>query len=466
MTKKKQTLVISELGELSLKEKIKAVWQMSVPGILAQISEIAMQYIDAAMVGSLGASASASIGLVASSTWLMGGLISGSAAGFYVQIAHASGAGDYAKAKRVLQNALFVCGFISLGLAFLGTGISSRLPYWLGGNADIVSDAGRYFFVYAAFIPVRMLYFLSLGALQCTGNMKTPSIISAVMCGLDVLFNALLIFPNRTISPAGLSLTVPGAGLGVAGAALGTAFSFVCAGLIMAYEACWKSPVLSLREREAFHLEKHILQEAWHIGFPMALEQSAMCAAQVYSTRIVAPLGTEAIAANSFAVTAEALCYMPGYGIQSASTSIVGQAFGAKRKDLAKSFAWLTTLMGMAIMTLTGGLMYVFCPYVFAFLTPVKSVQKLGTKVLRIELLAEPMFAASIVASGGLRGAGDTLIPGLMDLVSIWGIRITLASYLAPRMGLPGVWTAMALELTFRGIIFLIRLGRGKWLER
>ena len=213
-------------------------------------------------------------------------------------------------------------------------------------------------------------------------------------------------------------------------------------------------------------MKKDVLNEALRIGVPMAMEQCATTGAQVVSTKIVAPLGTIAIAANSFAVTAESICYMPGYGIGSAATTMVGQAIGAKRKDLARSFAWLTTITGMAIMTLTGALMYFLCPYVFAFLTPDTQVQQLGISVLRVELLAEPLFAASIVANGALRGAGDTLIPGIINLVSIWGVRIVMAFFLSRMIGLSGVWIAMATELSVRGILFLIRLKKEKWLAR
>ena len=117
-------------------------------------------------------------------------------------------------------------------------------------------------------------------------------------------------------------------------------------------------------------------------------------------------------------------------------------------------------------MTCTGIAMYFLCPYVFEFLTPVPEVQRLGAEVLRIELLAEPLFAASIVATGALRGAGDTFIPGILNLVSIWGVRLTLAFVLTRTMGLKGMWIAMASELCFRGILFLIRLKRGKWLDK
>jgi Na+-driven multidrug efflux pump len=211
--------------------------------------------------------------------------------------------------------------------------------------------------------------------------------------------------------------------------------------------------------------QKQVVREAVQIGAPMAMEQSALCAAQVVSTRIIAPLGTVAIAANSFAVTAESICYMPGYGISSAATTLVGQSIGAGRKDLARSFSWLTTFTGIAIMSAMAILMFFVCPYVFAFLTPDAAVQKLGAEVLRIELLAEPLFAASIVATGCLRGAGDTLVPGILNLVSIWGVRLTLGYALSRTMGLPGMWIAMASELSVRGILFLIRLKREKWLK-
>ena len=84
------------------------------------------------------------------------------------------------------------------------------------------------------------------------------------------------------------------------------------------------------------------------------------------------------------------------------------------------------------------------------------AVIALGAQVLRIEALAEPMFGASIVASGAMQGAGD----------SMWGIRLTLASLLAPHFGLVGVWMAMSFELTMRGVLFLVRLVRGRWLDK
>ena len=197
----------------------------------------------------------------------------------------------------------------------------------------------------------------------------------------------------------------------------------------------------------------------------MALQSGLMSGAQIVSTMIVAPLGNFSIAANTFAITAESLCYMPGYGIGDAATTLVGQSKGAGRLELCRSFAWMTVGLGMAVMALMGVVMYVFAPEMMGLMTPVAEIRTLGTEALRIEAFAEPMFAASIVAYCVCIGAGDTLKPAIMNLFSMWCIRLSMAWWLARDYGLQGVWFAMAVELTFRGIIFLIRLWRGKWMK-
>lgn len=196
----------------------------------------------------------------------------------------------------------------------------------------------------------------------------------------------------------------------------------------------------------------------------MAFEHGILSGAQIISTKIVSPLGTVSVAANSLAVTAESLCYMPGYGIASAATTLVGQSIGARRREQARGFARLSVLLGVVMMTAAGFLMFFFAPEMFSILTSDEAVRTLGIQVLRIEVFAEPLYACSIVAAGALRGAGDTLVPSVMNLLSMWGIRISMAAFLAPRIGLKGVWIAMCVELCIRGILFLIRLFREKWL--
>lgn len=470
MVKEKKTDILLDLirdgKPMTLKQQLCLTVKLSVPAIIAQLSSIIMQYIDAAMVGRIGAEASASIGLVSTTTWLFWGLCVAAATGFSVQVAHRIGADDMEGARMVLRHSLTATLVFSLLLAVLGTAISPSLPEWLGGDISICRDASIYFFIFSIFLPVLQMNFLAGGMLRCSGNMHVPSLMGVMMCVLDVVFNFFLIFPVRECSVAGMLVTIPGAGLGVSGAALGTAAAeTVTASVLLWYLLTRSDKLKYIRGEDSFRPRAGTLRKALRIGLPMGIEHVVICGAQILTTVIVAPLGVFAIAANSFAITAESLCYMPGYGIADAATTLVGQSIGAGRRRLTRSFARITVFMGMVIMGVMGIFMYIFAPQIIGLMTPVEEIRVLGVMALRIEAFAEPMFAASIVAYGVFVGAADTLVPCLMNFFSIWAVRLSLATWLAPTLGLKGVWIAMCVELCFRGFIFLVRLKRERWLK-
>ena len=444
---------------MTLGQQLSLTVQLSIPAIISQLSSILMQFIDASMVGSLGAEASASIGLVSTTTWLFAGISVACATGFYVQVSHLLGSKDTVNARSVLRQSIVMTMIFSIIVSVIGCAISWPLPRWLGGEEAIRHDASMYFFIFILSLPAMQMNMLASGMLRSSGNMVTPSLLNIVMCLLDVVFNFFLIFPTRTISVFGAEMPVYGAGLGVTGAAIGTALATVIVAALLLYSLCVKSPELNLvQEKGSFRPTKQCFKNAVGIALPMGCERVIMCGAQIMSTVIVAPLGTVAIAANSFAITAESLCYMPGHGVSNAATTLVGQSIGARRRDLTWRFAHISVLMGMAVMTVMGIVMYAAAPGMMGIMTPDLAVQELGAKVLRIEAFAEPMYAASIVVYGVFVGVGDTLVPSIMNLASIWAVRLTLAAALAPEYGLTGVWIAMCIELCFRGVIFLIRL--------
>ncbi len=449
----------------TLGEQMNLVVRLSVPIILAEISSTVMSYVDSAMVGSLGAAATASVGLVASSTWLFNGMGMCMVTGFSIQIAQLIGAGRLRQVQSVMRQAMMVAVGVGLLFAALAVGISGVLPVWLGGEPDVCAGSSRYFFIYGCGLPVVLLRQAGGSMLQCSGDMRTPSALNILMCCMNVVFNSLFIFPTRTVTLLGADLTFFGAGIRVAGAALGTVVSEVVTTVLMMYFVCLRSPVLRLEKGVPWRLERKCMTTTVRLAIPIALERVTTSLAQIAGTRIVAPLGTTAVAANALAVTAEGFCYMPGYGMAAAATTLVGQSIGAERRDQAKRFAWLSVGLGVGVMTGTGVLMYIAAPWIFSMLTPDGAVQTLGAAVLRIEAFAEPLFAASIVAAGALRGAGDTLIPSIIELGSMWGVRITLALLLVGPLGLHGVWIAMCVELCVRGLLFLLRMLRGRWLE-
>ena len=436
---------------LNFKEKIRLVIALSIPSVMAQLTSIIMQYIDAAMVGRLGANASAAIGVVASSTWLFSGLCVAVVAGFSIQVAHYIGAKEFDRAKDVLRHSYLAVLAVSIFIALIGALVSGKLPMWLGSDPAIRLDASRYFLVFALSLPAVALNRLAASMLQCSGNMKIPGILNSLMCGWDVLLNMIFIYGFK---------------MGVTGAAIGTALSEMITAVCMLYFLNQKTEMLQIDRSVKFKLKPYYLKKAARLSLPIACERFIMSGALVMTTGMVAPLGAIATASNSLAVTAESLCYMPGFGIGEAATTLIGQSVGARRKDMARSFSKITVVFAMGFMAFTAVLLYIFAPVLMGMLSNDPQVCELGTKILRIEAFAEPLYGASIVVAGVLRGAGDTMMCSIMSLVSLWCVRIPLSYVLVKPLGLVGIWIAMCTELCFRGTIFLGRLVREKWLNQ
>lgn len=442
---------------MSWQEKLRLTLLLSLPAMVAQISSVAMQIIDASMLGHLGTKESATVGLVSTTIWLFGGLCSAFSAGFAVQVAHHVGAEDLRAARNIIRQGIMAGVAFSSLLAIIGVAIAPFLPIWLGANAEICEGATEYFTIVALALPVLQLNGLAAASLRCSGNVKVPSMLNAMMCVLDVIFNYIFIFHFN---------------LGTAGAAYGTYLAYAITMVCMLYQLAAKdsrlrfsldTDLLGKWDIKRYIPTRETLASAFKIGSPISLERGVMCGAQIMISGIIAPMGSVAIAANTFGVNIESLCYMPGYGISEAATTLVGQSLGAKRKDLMRSFAWISMALGIGIMTIMGIIMGVFAPEMMSIVSTDADVVKLGTEVLRIEAWAEPMFAASIVAYGVFVGSGKTIVPSLMNLGSIWAIRLTLSLLLAPTLGLHGVWIAMAVELGIRGFAFIIKLRQRGW---
>ena len=437
---------------LQRREQLKLAWLLGLPAMLAQLGTIIMEYIDAGMVGRLGSEQAASIGLVATSTWIFGGFCFANSSGFSVQVSQLIGSRNYAKAREVMRKGFTsVLGF-SLVLAFTGLAISPFLPHWLGGEEAICADASAYFAIFCAFLPVMQIAVTACSMLQASGNMRVPSLIYIGMCGLDVVFNYIFIYAL---------------GMGVAGAAIGTGVAELIGSSFALWYAATRSEELRLKgTRGSILPSAATCRTALGITGPLWVQNVVMRGAYVASTLIVAPLGPVSIAANTFAITAESFCYMPGYGLEEAATTLVGQSLGAGRRRLASRFGWTTIGMAMGMMSLLAVAMYVWAPQMMGVMSTDPEVVSLGARVLRIEAFAEAFYAAAIVACGVCAGAGQTTIPTVLNLGTMWVVRIGLALFLTPRYGLTGYWIAMCIELSLRGILFLIYVRSGHWLKK
>ena len=170
---------IREGKPVSTSEKLSLIIGLSIPSILAQVTSVLMFFIDASMVGHIGAEASASIGLVETTTWLLGSITNAASLGFSVQAAHFIGSGDFGKARQVFRHGLVCTTIISMVVLLLAVAVHSRLPYWLGGGEDIARDASLYFLIFSLAVPSFQLSNLCGAMLKCSGNMRIPSIGNA-----------------------------------------------------------------------------------------------------------------------------------------------------------------------------------------------------------------------------------------------------------------------------------------------
>ena len=447
--------LLAHQGTPPVKSTLGAVLFLAWPAIVEQIMITLVQYVDTAMVGSLGSQATAAVGLTASTTWLFNGFFAAAAIGFSVQVAQHLGAGRGEDARRVVWQSLRFTVLFGILMGAVGFALSFPLPALLGAEPAIMACA----------MPFTLGTNMFSAVIRCAGDTKTPMVLNLMINVFNVILNTLFIYPTRPVEVLGLRFTMWGAGWGVGGAAFASGLStaLVCL-LFLAALFRKKSPIrISLHQRYKF--ERGCLLAAWRLGLPAALERSIMCVAQIVITAIITGIGTVAVAANHLAVTAESISYLPASGVAVAGTTLVGQAIGAGRKDLAQRFARMVTWMGVGMMTLGGAVLFLFAPQLIMIFSQEAEVIDLGSQVLRIVAFAEPLFGASIVASGALRGAGDSKGPFLISLASMWGVRITLSLALVGSLGLVGVWLAMAAELCARGLIFLGRLYRGKWLH-
>ena len=317
--------------DIPLSDTARIALALSIPSILEQLVVTAMEYIDAAMVGHIGAKATAAIGIVSSSTWLLHGILVGLYTAFSIQIAQYLGADRQQDARGVLRQSMLFNLILGLGAAAFGVGISRFLPGWLGADISLQASSSAYFAIWSAALPFTMAMGMYAAMLRATGDALTPSLISVLVCALDVVFNFFLINPTRQILLFGQSVTVWGAGLEVPGAALGTALSTAIGGLLALGVLLLRDGPLCIRKPGSWRITSACLRNLWRVGTPLAAERAALSSAQVLLVRIVSGLGTVAIAANSLGVSAEGLCYMAGYGIQDASIALIGQAVGAHR---------------------------------------------------------------------------------------------------------------------------------------
>jgi putative MATE family efflux protein len=444
---------------------VHTIFLLAWPIILEQIMLSMVQYVDTAMVGSLGAVATAAVSINQPPINLINGLFLACGVGFTAFTARAIGAEDYGYAHRVVCQSVLTVGALGLLTTGLIAVLSAYIPVWMGGGEDILPDAKAYLFIIACSMLFKASSVIFSAITRGAGDTRTPMKVNLMVNAINVVGNFLLIYPTRPLHVLGSVFTMPGAGMGVRGAAIATSLSIAFGGSFMLWVIFFRSGLMHSGPGRDFRPDRSILKPIFQISLPAAGERMAMSMGQVMVTTIISSLGTVSLAAHHLAITAESICFMPAFGLSSAATTLVGQSLGAKREDLADSLSLLCIKITVIFMSAMGVFLFFMSEILIGLFTNDPEVLRQGALCLKIVAFAQPFFGTAMSIVGVLRGAGDTKGPFIIILISMWAVRIGLAYVLVIVMGLGlwSMWICMLLDFVTRSILFAIRYRAGKW---
>ncbi len=443
-----------------------AIFALAWPTMLEQLMQTAVQYVDTAMVGSLGTAATAAVGSTTTINWLLGSSISALGIGFMSFIARSFGAGEAEKARRAAGQSVLAVLVVGLAFTALALGLSGFVPGWMQLEEGLRPLASRYFFILYTSLFFRSASIIFGSVLRAAGDSKTPMRVSLWVNLINVLLNFLLIYDSRTVSLFGFELRLWGAGWGVAGAAAASAIAYAFGGVYITL-ALWRHRRISPKG-QSLRPDGAILRPCLRVALPNMLQRFATSLGYVAFAAMINSLGEIATAAHTIANTVESAFYIPGYGMQAASATLAGNAYGARDKEKMRSLTVLTMLLEVAMMLVSGALLFAFAPAMVSLFSREAAVIALGSLVLRMVALSEPFYGVSIVLEGIMQGTGNTFTPFLYNILGMWGIRIVGTFFCTQLggLGLVSAWACMIAHNLFLFAMFLLQSFRGRLTPR
>ena len=444
-------------------QMIGVIMALAWPTMLEQLMQTAVQYIDTAMVGTLGTQATAAVGATTTVNWLFGSSISALGVGFLSFIARMLGAGELEKATRAVSQSVLAVLVVGVAFTALTLSLSGVIPVWMQVEESIRTLAGQYFFIlYLPMLP-RTASIIFGTVLRAAGDTKTPMKVGVLVNLTNVVLNFLLIYPARTKTIFGVEAFIPGAGLGVIGAAIASAIAFTVGGVCIT-RALWRHPKISPQGR-SIRPDMSILRPCLKVALPNMLQRFGTSLGYVAFAAMINSLGEIATAAHTIANTVESAFYIPGYGMQTAAATLAGNAYGAKDKQRMKELARMFIPIEIGLMILSGSLLFIFAPALMRIFSASDAVITLGTTVLRMVAVSEPFYGFSIIIEGMMQGVGNTKRPFVFNIAGMWLVRIvgTLICTQGLGMGLVSAWACMIAHNLLLFVLFMICYLTGSW---
>ncbi len=429
--------------KINRREILKTLVMLSIPTILEEILSTLLQYVDTAMVGHLGEKATASVSVTTTVTWLVNSIPAALGVAVLSMTAKALGSGDREYLQKIAKQILilvFACGLFAGGISVI---LSPYIPILMGAEPSIWQDASDYFLIVSLPMIFRSATMIMGAAIRGTKDTKTPMLINLGANGTNILLNIVFIY---------------GMGLGVRGAAIASAISYTAAGLLM-FAAYRRNEYLHWKW-EHFAVDGKVMKECMRIGLPVLFSSIASCFGYVVFAGLVSGMGTTIFAAHSIAVTAETIFYISGYGLRTATSTLIGISLGEEDEKQMEAVASVSVKLTMILMCVSGVILFFVARPLMGLLTESSRVVEIGAGMLRIVAFSEPFYGLMIVTEGIFYGLGKTKYAFYVETFCMWGIRILFTFFCVKiwHFGLETVWYCMIADNVCKAVLFSVPL--------
>ncbi len=434
-----------------------SIMRLAWPVVVQQTSFAMVQLVDTALVGHLGEDSLAGVRLGGQLLWFaMSGMMA-VGVGATAVVARIVGAGDQRNASKVMQTVLVLAVLWGLLMMMAMLFFGNWMLGVLGAEPEAQSEGTEYLRGLAFGLPFFSFVFAGNAAQQGAGDTRSPMVVGVVINIVNgvaayVLINGPGPFPRLEVLGSGLGFTIAG----IVGALL-------VAGVLMSGQR-----TLSWIPFQQGAFSGGDARRILNVGVPAGLEQAQFNVAFMIYTRIIASLGTTALAAHGVTLAMQTLTFNVGFALSIATSAIVGQTLGAQRPDLAEKASYMTMRYSLAFMGVVAVILMTLGGQITSLFVGGENagaVVDIGRDLMFIFAFAMPGLAVSLSLSGSLRGAGDTRSVLYIMAGCTWIVRLVPAYLLAIPLGLgvPGAWLAAITDINTRATIMFFRFRRGKW---
>ncbi|MFC1991412.1 MATE family efflux transporter [Chloroflexota bacterium] len=429
------------------------LWSLSWPMIVTQSLSLLGPTIDMIWVGKLGAASIAGVGVSGMVVMLVGAVRGGLQTGTRAILARSVGAGDRDAANHVANQSFVVSILFAMVTATIGIFLSRQMLQVLGLEADVLAEGTAYLRIQLIGMMTMSFQMLGQSLMQASGDSKTPMRISVGTRLLHIALAPFLIF-GWWIFPR----------LGVSGAALtGVISQGIAAGLSMWILYSGRTRIrLTMKN---FRFDGNMLWRIVKIGIPASLMGAERSSANLLVMWFIVPFGTFAVAAHSLMSRVDNFIRMPAMGMGNASGVLAGQNLGAGQPERAEKTAWVAVVFFSIVMLVVSILVWFWPEYVISIFNTEPKLVEIAVIFLRIQIIHFMVSGITLVLMSTLNGVGDTWIPTLNTMITLWGIQMPLAFFL-PRfttLGVFGVRWAMVSAVVVRATIYAVYFKLGRW---